>query len=178
MKANELKRVIPDIFTLANLVSGFIAVIKVFEQEYVFASVLIVIAMVFDLLDGKVARWLDITSSLGKELDSLADAISFVIAPALLVYFRIFEASTTGLVVSIVIAVCGILRLAKFNTLKPLPYFIGVPTPWFTAIVIIFVVCNFSLGMPANTIIFLALALSMVSPLKLPNFKLSKRKDL
>ncbi|WP_460404777.1 CDP-diacylglycerol--serine O-phosphatidyltransferase [Actinophytocola sediminis] len=97
----------------------------------------IAIAAVLDSLDGRIARLLDATSKMGAELDSLADAISFGVAPALVLYIWKFDGNRVGWVVALVFAVCIILRLARFNTLlddteKP-PYakefFVGVPAP-------------------------------------------------
>ena len=168
---DQVKRSIPHIFTLGNLVFGFLAIAFTIKQDYLLASVLIILAAIFDIIDGHMARWLNVSEELGKQLDSLADATSFVIAPALLVYLKILDGTGLGLFVGLVITVCGIFRLAKFNLLKPLPHFIGLPTPWFAVIVLIFVIGKISIGQFTGTILFLILAVFMVSNIKLPNFK-------
>src|SRR2546421_7273183 len=97
----------------------------------------IAVAAILDSLDGRIARLLDATSKMGAELDSLSDAISFGVAPALVLYVWKFPNDRMGWVIALVFAVCIILRLARFNTLlddteRP-PYskefFVGVPAP-------------------------------------------------
>jgi CDP-diacylglycerol--serine O-phosphatidyltransferase len=171
LNINRIKKAIPHAFTLGNLAFGFLAITYTFKQEYLLASLLIILASIFDIIDGHVARWLDVSSELGKQLDSLADATSFVIAPALMVYLKLLEGSNLGLFVGVVISICGILRLAKFNLLKPLPHFVGLPTPWFAVIVLVFVMGNIMIGQFTGAILFLILAGFMVSNVRLPNFK-------
>jgi CDP-diacylglycerol--serine O-phosphatidyltransferase len=105
--------------------------------NYPAAIAAIAVAAVLDSLDGRIARLLDATSKMGAELDSLADAISFGVSPALVLYIWKFEGNRLGWVVALVFAVCIILRLARFNTLlddtEQPPYakefFVGVPAP-------------------------------------------------
>ena len=171
MNKQDIKSIIPHVFTSANLVSGFLSIVLAIKHEFLFASLLIILAGILDILDGHVARWLKVSGELGKELDSLADSISFVVAPALVVYISLLKESTLGLIVGIVIVVCGVLRLAKFNLLKKLPYFMGLPTPWFAFIVVAFIILKIQLSQTISALLFLVLALLMVSRIKLPNFK-------
>src|SRR5690554_4906942 len=80
------KVIIPNAVTLANLLLGIISLIYTMDQNYQIAATAILLSMVLDGMDGKIARKLDVTSSFGKELDSLCDLVSFGVAPALLVY--------------------------------------------------------------------------------------------
>ncbi len=94
-------------------------------------------AALCDALDGRLARLLDATSRIGAELDSLADLVSFGVAPALVIYIWALEGSRFGWVVALVFAVCMALRLARFNTLLDVEdrypfakeFFVGVPAP-------------------------------------------------
>jgi CDP-diacylglycerol---serine O-phosphatidyltransferase len=126
-----MKKHIPNFVTSLNLVSGFIAIIFAINGELVIASWLILAAMIFDFLDGLSARVLKAYSDIGKELDSLADLVSFGVAPAIILYQLITNLQsssvplfTSGLAIKnmvlqlipVIMPVCGALRLAKFNT--------------------------------------------------------------
>jgi CDP-diacylglycerol--serine O-phosphatidyltransferase len=140
-----MKRHIPNFITSLNLAAGFISVIFAFSGDLVTAAWLILAAMVFDFLDGLSARLLKAYSEIGKELDSLADVVSFGVAPAVILYKLIAGSlsgsvpeSTDGLVIKtlaiqiipVIMPVCAALRLAKFNTdSSQTTSFKGVPTP-------------------------------------------------
>lgn len=137
---------IPNIITLLNLSSGAIGVFFVFQDKVLLACMMIYMAGLFDFFDGFVARLLKSSSEIGKELDSLADVISFGLLPTAIVYhiikliimqanpeFSVLEASVTEILLlsaSLLIVAFSALRLAKFNTDTRQSYgFIGVPTP-------------------------------------------------
>ncbi len=130
-------RVLPNAITVLAMCAGLSAVQFALAGQFQAAIAAIAVAAVLDSLDGRIARLLDATSKMGAELDSLADAISFGVAPALVLYVWQFQGNRTGWVVALVFAVCIILRLARFNTLlddtEQPPYarefFIGVPSP-------------------------------------------------
>lgn len=124
----ECKKWLPSAVTLLNLFFGLASILKASTGEYYSAAVMILFAMVLDGIDGRIARWLGASSAFGKELDSLADVISFGAAPAILVYLAVFAESlpVAGVVVAFAFTVSGALRLARFN-LSSLPHFEGVP---------------------------------------------------
>ncbi|GIV62228.1 CDP-diacylglycerol--serine O-phosphatidyltransferase [Rhodocaloribacter litoris] len=136
---------VPSFFTLMNLLSGFIAIAQVYEGRFEHACWFIVLAGFFDLLDGMVARLSNGTSLFGVELDSLSDVVSFGVAPGFLVYvFGLREFGLLGLVVAALPAVCGAVRLARFNTTfdgEKKDYFIGLPIP-VQAIVVVTLILN------------------------------------
>ena len=126
-------RMIPSIFTLANLLFGFLALIWVIEGNFTLAAAMILLSVLMDSLDGKVARRLSVSSDFGKELDSLSDLVSFGVAPAILTYQAILQPHQplyvryVGLGIAICFALCGAVRLARFNMLNITTHFVGVP---------------------------------------------------
>ncbi|MFD2417452.1 CDP-diacylglycerol--serine O-phosphatidyltransferase [Amycolatopsis pigmentata] len=129
-------RLLPNAITVLALCAGLSAVQFALHHQYTLAIGAIGVAAVLDSLDGRIARLLDATSKMGAELDSLSDAVSFGVAPALVIYVWRGDIQGIGWIASLVFAVCMVLRLARFNTLldveKP-PYakefFVGVPAP-------------------------------------------------
>ena len=126
------KGYIPNIFTSANLTIGCLAIIEIFEGKLEYVPYYIWIAGVVDFLDGFSARLTDSASSIGKDLDSLADLVSFGIVPSLLVYSMLKQYSDHPLLpyISLFIAVFSALRLAKFNNdERQSSVFYGLNTP-------------------------------------------------
>jgi CDP-diacylglycerol--serine O-phosphatidyltransferase len=130
-------RLLPNALTVLAMCAGLSAAQFALSGNYPAAIASIAVAAVLDSLDGRIARLLDATSKMGAELDSLADAISFGVSPALVLYIWRFDGNRLGWVIALVFAVCIILRLARFNTLlddtEQPPYakefFVGVPAP-------------------------------------------------
>lgn len=130
-----MKRHIPNTITCLNLFSGCLGIVFAFNGNLNYASYAILIAAIFDFLDGMIARLLKAYSDIGKELDSLADMVSFGVLPAVIVY-QLFSISSphetyTWIPYSaFIIAVFSGLRLAKFNIdTRQAEHFIGLPTP-------------------------------------------------
>jgi CDP-diacylglycerol--serine O-phosphatidyltransferase len=140
-----MKKHVPNFITSLNLASGFIAIIFAVNGELVTASWLILAAMIFDFLDGFSARILKSYSDIGKELDSLADVVSFGVAPAVIIYYLLRSTlsqyapsivssdsirATIILLIPVIMPVCAALRLAIFNTDETQSTsFKGLPTP-------------------------------------------------
>lgn len=130
-------RFLPNAVTILAVCSGLSAVMFALRADWTLTIVCIAVAAVLDGLDGRIARLLDATSKIGEQLDSLCDAISFGVAPALVVYIWRFQEFRPGWIVCLVFAVCMVLRLARFNTLledeeqPPFAkeFFVGVPAP-------------------------------------------------
>lgn len=169
-----LTKSIPNLFTLGNLFLGFISIILAFNREAEWAAIMVIIAMLCDGLDGRVARALNAQSEFGKELDSLSDVISFGVAPAFIMYVVAFTdmPAAAAWIVTAIFPICGALRLARFNVVAGVPgYFIGLPIPAAGG-----VLCTLALfHTELNTIILvlstLLLSYLMVSTVKYPNFK-------
>jgi CDP-diacylglycerol---serine O-phosphatidyltransferase len=134
---------LPSILTLGNLFCGFYALIAVYNDEYLAAAIAILLAEVFDVLDGGVARMTGATSDLGIQLDSLADLVSFGVAPGLLAYVVALKPfGWIGALAAFAFAACGAFRLARFNVQTHIldkRYFVGLPIPAAAAVVATFV---------------------------------------
>ena len=193
---------IPNIITSLNLASGFIAIIFAANGYIVTASWLILAAMIFDFLDGFSARLLGKYSAIGKELDSLADVVSFGVAPALIIYHFLFGAislsgrintdhnSAEGILLMLIPAimpVCGAIRLAKFNLdSSQSKVFKGLPIPANALAVISIVIAGHLSGSPvlkdftaspSLLILFtIILSLLMVSRIPMLSLKVSNLK--
>jgi CDP-diacylglycerol--serine O-phosphatidyltransferase len=127
----KIKKNIPNLFTSFNLLSGCFGVVAVAENKPESAIMFIFAGAFFDFLDGFFARLLKTGSKIGKELDSLADMITFGLLPAYLIFFILREI-TTGYYpyVSFVMVAAAGFRLAKFNISEDQKdYFVGFPTP-------------------------------------------------
>lgn len=135
----KIRNNIPNFLTLLNLACGSIAIIQVFSGELALASWFIIIAAVFDFLDGFAARLLHAKSEIGAQLDSLADVVSFGLAPAMIIFRLLQESQLQESVlsanpflpyVSLLMAVAGAYRLARFNTdPEQSDEFKGLPIP-------------------------------------------------
>lgn len=128
------RSIVPNLFTLANLYCGFAAIIAATDGEFQRCVILILTAGIFDMLDGVVARLTRSTSEFGVELDSLCDAVSFGVAPSILLYSVYFhEMNQWGALIASLPALTGVLRLARFNvqltSMEDKLYFRGMPIP-------------------------------------------------
>jgi CDP-diacylglycerol---serine O-phosphatidyltransferase len=125
--------ILPNLFTTGNLFCGFWAIVAVFQERFEYAAMAILLACVFDVLDGKVARLSGATSKFGVQYDSLADLVSFGVAPALLAFsWALRPYGRFGWLAAFLFVVCGALRLARFNVMSAsgdTKYFKGLPIP-------------------------------------------------
>ncbi|TAF68088.1 MAG: hypothetical protein EAZ55_00615 [Cytophagales bacterium] len=132
-------RYIPNFLTLCNAASGLAGILFAMQKQPKMAVYCILAGFVFDVADGALARWLKAYSAIGKELDSLADAITFCALPSVLLYqmFCMYFSAVVAYGVAVVPFLAGIFRLAKFNIdTRQSHYFIGTPTPIFACLVI------------------------------------------
>src|SRR5262245_10923160 len=139
--------IVPSLFTIGNIFCGYYSIISTLRGNWDFAAVLIGIGYILDGLDGRIARLTKTTSEFGVQLDSLADIVTFGVAPAILAFNWGFGANEGisgstkhilqfGTVASFAFVVCGALRLARFNLQAKKPtdssskrYFVGLPIP-------------------------------------------------
>ncbi len=168
-----LKKNLANFVTLLNAASGFLAIISLFLNLNFLFYLFIFGAMIFDGLDGFLARKLKITTKIGIELDSLADTISFVLAPALFVFIKFFNKDLIGLIPSILIIFFGLYRLAVFNISEKKEYYVGLTTPVFTFIILIISFFNIQINKYVLLILIILLSYLMVSKrIRLPKLKL------
>ncbi len=123
----------PNLMTLINLLLGFLAIVFAANGKFVTSGWLTIIAAVCDVLDGKIARALHTASDFGIEFDSLADVVSFGVAPAFLIYrAQLSELGLLGVIICFLPLAAGAIRLARFNTTASLldkHHFVGMPIP-------------------------------------------------
>ncbi len=123
----------PNLFTTANLFSGYFGIVKSISGEFELAAIAVLASCIFDILDGKVARMTGGTSRFGVEYDSLADLVAFGVAPGLMIYLMALKPyGRIGWLAAFVFMACGALRLARFNVqveTSSKKYFVGLPIP-------------------------------------------------
>jgi CDP-diacylglycerol--serine O-phosphatidyltransferase len=124
---------LPSLLTTGNLFCGFLAIVLSSQARFVEAAVAVFVGMVLDILDGKVARLTRTTTQFGVEFDSLADVVSFCVAPAFMLYaLALSQAGRVAWLGAFLFVICGALRLARFNVHQGVTdrrYFVGLPTP-------------------------------------------------
>jgi CDP-diacylglycerol--serine O-phosphatidyltransferase len=173
---------LPNLFTTGGLFCGFYAIIATLGEEYVFAAIAVLVAMVFDGLDGRIARLTKTSSKFGVEYDSLADLVAFGVAPGVLAYCWALEPwQAWGWLAAALYVTCGALRLARFNVRSEsadTTHFVGLPIPAASAVVATTVLMDNFLGGEGGTtkqipllLLIYTLAGLMVSNIRYYSFK-------
>ncbi len=172
---------LPNMLTLSAMFCGFYAIIQSINSQFIAAGIAIFFAMIFDSLDGRVARLTHTSSPFGAELDSLSDMVSFGIAPAVIAFnWHLQSLGKIGWLIAFIYCACAGLRLARFNTLIGIvdkKYFVGLPSPAAAALVVgyIYICHSYHLTTGFFTIlgavIILFAAFSMVNNVKFYSFK-------
>lgn len=189
MKANKqaaTKRgiyLLPNLLTTAGLFAGFYAVVASMQGAFASAAIAIFIAMIMDGLDGRIARMTNTQSDFGAEYDSMADMISFGIAPALVIYnWALFDLGKIGWLASFVYVVGAALRLARFNTQVATAdkrYFQGLASPSAAAIIAGLVWLGADFGWESKPWgIYIAVMTMVVGLLMVSNFRYSSFKEV
>ncbi|GAB6184348.1 CDP-diacylglycerol--serine O-phosphatidyltransferase [Thermodesulfovibrio hydrogeniphilus] len=171
--------ILPNALTLCGMLFGFYAIIAAINGKFIHAAWAIILANIFDGLDGWVARLTRTTTRFGVELDSLSDLVAFGVAPSILIYkWALFDFSRVGFAITFLFAACGALRLARFNIqTSGSKAFKGLPIPGAATVIAATVLfCTEILDYkPEKDIIFLFLtaflALLMVSSLRFHGLK-------
>ncbi|UYZ13515.1 MULTISPECIES: CDP-diacylglycerol--serine O-phosphatidyltransferase [Brevibacillus] len=166
---------LPNMLTISNLFLGIVAIILAFQgDQYVdYAAITVIVGMLMDGLDGRVARMLNVQSEFGKELDSLSDVITFGVAPAFIMYVvALKDLHLFGIVVTAIFPICGALRLARFNVQAGVPgYFVGLPITAAGGVLATLALYHQVFNVAMLAVGMLLLAFLMVSTIKYPNFK-------
>jgi CDP-diacylglycerol--serine O-phosphatidyltransferase len=172
---------VPNLLTTGNLFCGFFAIISILKGRPFLGALAILIAVGFDQLDGKIARLAGASSRFGIEYDSLADLVSFGVAPALLIYYWALDGfGRLGWLAVFLFLACGALRLARFNvqtsTADP-RYYTGLPIPAGATFIALTILLYHRLGEKLTSehiailIMVYVLSFLMVSNIRYPSFK-------
>ncbi|WP_353661192.1 CDP-diacylglycerol--serine O-phosphatidyltransferase [Hydrogenimonas sp. SS33] len=176
----QLIYIIPNLFTAASIFTAVVSIVAAVHGHFEKAAWLIFLSLLFDGLDGRVARLTHTTSRFGTEFDSLADIVAFGVAPGVLLYLYAGEAyGRFGILVMALFVIFGAVRLARFNVMSPQTdpsVFIGVPIPTAAVFVAVWVLMfdryetlrSFDALLLASA---LAVSLLMVSNIRYPSFK-------
>ncbi|HEM55876.1 MAG: CDP-diacylglycerol--serine O-phosphatidyltransferase [Thermodesulfobacterium geofontis] len=171
---------LPHIFTTLNIFCGFFAIVKIIDGDFWKASWVIFLAILFDIFDGRTARFFKTSSKFGLEYDSLSDLVSFGVAPSLLIYqFSLKNFNKIGWLASFLYTICVALRLARFNVKIFLKsnYFEGLPSPAGAAILAssVLFLLKTELGSIYKDwgllVLTYFIAYLLVSPIQYPSFK-------
>lgn len=140
---------VPSLFTMLNLFFGFFAIVNALQEKFVTAAWLIIIAAVWDGIDGKIARKANASSEFGVEFDSLADVVSFGVSPAVLIYqVYFYKLGAPGVILSFLPLLFGSIRLARFNVnleASEKENFSGLPIPSMAVTISAYVIFNYDL---------------------------------
>ena len=189
MRLRITRSVIPNLFTATNMFCGFLSIITASNGNYNYAAWLIIVAAIFDALDGLVARLTNSSSELEVELDSLSDIVSFGAAPSFLIYSTYLnQFDNVGIILSSLILIAGGFRLARFNVQLvgfEKSFFLGLPIPTAALTITSFVLAFYNDGFAkpySDLVIPLVVILSylMVSNIRyesVPKFSLKGIKD-
>lgn len=176
MDGNRKLLFVPNSVTAANIVVGFIAMLAAADGKFKLAVYLLFVAMLLDLVDGRLARKLGATSKFGQEMDSLSDSLSFCAAPAFLAHQAIL-APLEGLGVAVAAAyvLAGVFRLARFNLMsnehEKADQTTGVPTPVAAGYLMALVLMRDQIPVPAAATVILIFAMLMMSRWHLPELR-------
>ena len=180
MKQRKGIHILPSLFTTGNVFCGFYAFVAVLNEDFYHAAWAISVGMIFDGLDGRIARLTKTTSAFGMQYDSLADIITFGMAPAFLAYAWVLKPfGRLGWMAAFLFLLCAALRLARFNVTKTdisSTHFIGLPSPA-AAVVVASIVIAFEdlfatrINPFIMVMVIYGLAFLMVSNIKYPAFK-------
>ncbi len=187
-RPKKLKRsFIPNVATVFNMFLGFLSITLILNGEPIKAGWVMILGILFDVLDGKLARSMGLTSRFGTEFDSLADTITFCAVPSVLVYYTYVEGlpKLLGAAISFMPLLFGTIRLAKFNVATddgPKPYFIGLTTPLGAITIVSFMLFNFEMygdmGDPRLALVLVALVSFLeISPVRITKFPLLSLKQ-
>ena len=186
VSGKKTRVILPNMFTLVGVCIGLSSIKFAFDEKFTLSIIAIIVAAIIDGLDGRIARLIQATSKVGKELDSLTDVISFGVAPAFIMYFwKLNELGRIGWLICLIYVVCVALRLARFNVNSGQEpswrdnFFEGIPSPAGGVIVLMPLVyslsdiqilkINYDFFVP---ILFVAVSILLIS--KIPTYALKK----
>lgn len=158
---------IPNILTFGNLIFGLLSLVMTFQANYKLSVIFILLAGLMDRYDGQVARLLNVSSELGKELDSLADLVSFGVAPSMLIFilYDFISIGYLSYVCFLIFPVAGAYRLARYNSTKFNNVYTGIPITMAGMLVALYALftLNSDHNFPLTIIIMFTLSYLMIS---------------
>jgi|TARA_B100001063_G_C16744742_1_gene546817 CDP-diacylglycerol--serine O-phosphatidyltransferase len=173
---------LPNLFTTGAMFSGFYAILAGMDGNFDAACIAIFIAMIFDVLDGTVARMTNTSSDFGLQYDSLSDMVSFGVAPAVLAFSWILnEIGRIGWAAAFIYASCAALRLARFNSQvdsSSKNYFIGIPSPAAAALIASMVWCSHKVNVTDQLAFLVATTTAMSGLLMVSNLHYRSLKEI
>jgi CDP-diacylglycerol--serine O-phosphatidyltransferase len=173
---------LPNLFTTGAMFSGFYAILAGMDGKFDAACIAIFIAMIFDVLDGTVARMTNTSSDFGLQYDSLSDMVSFGIAPAVLAFSWILnEVGRIGWAAAFIYASCAALRLARFNSQvdsSPKNYFVGIPSPAAAALIASMIWCSYEIVITNQLAFLVAITTALSGLLMVSNFHYRSLKEV
>lgn len=173
--------VIPNAITAGSIFAGYFAIVQAFRGEYLSSAWFILAASLLDMLDGRVARWINASSEFGIQFDSLADMGNYGIAPSILFYFLYFQHwGVAGVALGFLPVICAALRLARFNVQTeeddtPKTHFIGLPTTMAAVVMAGYVLFAADQYTAYGPVPLAALLVLVLSPLMISNVTYEKR---
>jgi CDP-diacylglycerol--serine O-phosphatidyltransferase len=185
----SIGKLVPSTITLLALCSGVTAIRFGLNDQWTMAVTFVIAAMILDMLDGRAARMLGADSRFGAQLDSLADLVSFGVAPAVIMYmWTLHQMGNAGWIAALIFCACAAIRLARFNVesvrdegaTKGNPFFTGLPTPAAACMMLLPLLVSFQLGQswvhqPWVSGLFIAItSVLMVSRVPTPSIKYMK----
>ena len=177
IKEIPFNKILPNMITSGSVLCGMFSLMLTYQRLFLPSALVLIIAVFFDYMDGKVARSLGGSSAFGEELDSLADSLSFGAAPAFLIYAKYIglEGGTISLFATAFFVLCGVLRLARFNVMHVVGPFQGLPIPAAGMGLASLVIADFPLTPKIAMAVLFALGGLMISTIPYGNLKLLKR---
>lgn len=166
-------RLVPSMLTAGNLFFGFMSIIETMNRNYELAASMLFVSLMLDTLDGRVARKLNQATDFGVQFDSLADLISFGVAPSIFA-LNVYLAGTGlfGLIAASLFVLAGAIRLARYNTLPKTPYFVGLPIPTAGLTLVLIHLSKIVLATKHMIFIMILLSFLMISKIKYANFNI------
>ncbi|MDR1616967.1 MAG: CDP-diacylglycerol--serine O-phosphatidyltransferase [Syntrophomonadaceae bacterium] len=164
-----MSSMIANLVTIMNIIFGTLSLVCTVSGDYKTAALLVLIAVILDGMDGRIARKFDSVSAFGKELDSLSDLVSFGVAPAILIFSQVLQAHyhILGGIIILAYVVCGALRLARFNIMNVSDYFLGMPITIAGLLMAVISLLSYALHPMIIMVSVLALAGLMISKIKI-----------
>lgn len=168
------KSIFPNLATSSNLAFGVIGITLTAKGFYVGAAICVLLSLLADALDGRIARALGVAGPMGRELDSLADVVGFGVSPAFMIFSKeLYNLGWLGYVPLLVFALCGAFRLARFNimTEEVHGYFQGLPIPAAGCLAATYVLCGVPVPQFIVALTMVFIGILMVSNVHYPDFK-------